>query len=167
MPKSVFMRIVLISASALIIVGVSLLGWMLATSGDRNVIKIELENGKTETVEFKELALVPGSSCEYKIKLKGENAKKYELILDFVEKGKAEENTLKNFAYVKIVSNGSVICDELLATALERDDITLHVDFKEKKNTELTVIFYLPIDVGNEAKNSAAVFELLLTAINE
>ena len=40
-------------------------------------------------------------------------------------------------------------------------------DFRENKNTELKVIYYLPLDVGNEAKNAEAIFELQLTASNE
>jgi hypothetical protein len=29
------------------------------------------------------------------------------------------------------------------------------------------MVYYLPVDIGNEAKNAEAVFELLLTASNE
>ena len=164
MTKSVFMRIILISASVLIIVGVSLMGWVLATSDDRNAIKVRLEEGKTEAVAFENLALVPGESCEYVIKLSGENSKKYDISLDFVEK---QDKNLKKFARVKIISNDEVICDELLQKAFEGDDIVLPVDFSENKNTELIIVYYLPIDVGNEAKNAEAVFELLITASNE
>ena len=90
--------------------------------------------------------------------------KKYDLSLDFVEIG---NKSLKNFAYVKIISNGDVVCDKLLATVFEDQDVVLPVDFNEGKNTEITIVYYLPIDVGNEAKNAEAAFELLLTASNE
>ena len=33
--------------------------------------------------------------------------------------------------------------------------------------TPFEIVYYLPIDVGNEAKNAVAVFELHLTAYNE
>ncbi len=164
MTKSSFTRVVLILSSVLIIVGVALTGWVLATSDDRNVIRVHIEQGETKSVEFENLCLVPGASCEYVIKLKGDNAKKYDLSLDFVE---TEEKNLKNFAYVKIISNGEVVCDELLATVFENESIALPVDFTEQKNTELTIVYYLPAYVGNEAKNAEAVFELLLTASNE
>jgi hypothetical protein len=68
---------------------------------------------------------------------------------------------------VKIISGDEVICDELLAKVFEDDDIVLPVDFAEDKNTELKIVYYLPVDIGNEAKNAEAVFELLLTASNE
>ena len=85
--------------------------------------------------------------------------------LDFVDTD--EEKTLKKYARVKIVADGEVISDELLADAFEKEKIVLPVDFDDKKNTELKIVYYLPLDVGNEAKNAEAVFELLLTASNE
>lgn len=165
MPKSTFMRIVLIVGSALILVGVSLMTWMLVTEDDRSVIEVQLEDGKTQSIEFENLSLVPGEECEYVVTLKSENAKKYDLNLDFVDTEK--DLTLKNFARVKIVANGEVVCDELLATIFENEDIVLPIDFTEDKNTELKIVYYLPLEVGNEAKNAEAIFELLLTASNE
>ncbi len=164
MPKSKLMRIILIAGSVLIIVGVSLMGWMLATEDERSVIEVQLENGKTQSVEFENLSLVPGEECEYTIKLEKSRADKYDLNLDFVE---IEEKTLKNYARVKIIANGEVVCDELLATVFENEDIVLPVDFGEDKNTELKIVYYLPIEIGNEAKKAEAIFELLLTASNE
>ena len=164
MAKSKLMRIILVAGSALIIVGVSLMGWMLETEDERGVIEVKLEDGKTESLVFKNLTLVPGDECEYIIQLEKTSASKYDLELDFVE---TEEKTLKNYAYVKIIANGEVICDELLATVFENDNIVLPVNFDEGKNTELKIVYYLPIEVGNEAKKAEAVFELLLTASNE
>ena len=165
MPKSKLMRIILVAGSVLIIVGVSLMGWMLATEDERGVIEVKLEDGKTESLTFEDLTLVPGEECEYIIQLEKTSASKYELELDFVDTD--EEKTLKNYARVKILANGEVVCDELLADAFEKEKIVLPVDFDEGKNTELKVVYYLPIDVGNEAKRAEAVFELLLTASNE
>lgn len=164
MSKSKLMRIILIAESVLIIVGVWLMGWMLATEDERGVIEVKLEDGKTESLAFEDLALVPGEECEYTILFEKTSASKYDLELDFVE---TEEKTLKNYARVKIVANGKVISDELLADAFENEKIVLPVDFDEGKNTDLKVVYYLPIDVGNEAKNAEAVFALILTASNE
>ena len=164
-PKSKLIRIILIVGSVLTIVGVSLMGGILATEDERNVIEVKLEDGKTESLSFEALALVPGEECEYIIQLEKTSASKYELELDFVDI--EDEKTLKNHARVKIVANGEVVSDELLADAFEKEKIVLPVDFSEGKNTELKVLYYLPQDVGNEAKNAEAVFELLLTASNE
>ena len=164
MPRSKWMRVLLIAGSALIIVGVALMWWFYATEGDRNVIKVELQQGQTQTVEFEHLGLIPGEKCEYTVKLKKASSDKYDLSLDFVE---IEEKTLKNFVRVKILVGEETVCDELLATVFENEDIVLPVDFNANRNTELKIVYYLPIDVGNEAKNAEAIFELLLTASNE
>jgi hypothetical protein len=154
----------MITGSVLIIVGVALLGWIMATEDERNVIEVYLEHGKTESLKFENLSLIPGGECEYKISLDSKYSKSYDITLGFRE---IEESALKDFAYVKIIANGETVCDELLATVLEGDNIVLPVDFTENKNTDLTIVYYLPIEVGNEAKNAEAIFELLLTAINE
>ena len=165
MPKSKLMRIILIAGRVLIIVGVSLMGWMLATEDERGVIEVKLEDGKIESLAFEDLTLVPGEECEYIIKLEKSGASKYDLELDFVDTD--EEKTLKNYARVKILANGEVVSDELLADAFENEKIILPVDFDEGKNTELKIVYYLPLEVGNEAKKAEAFFELLLKASNE
>ena len=165
MPKSKIMRIILVAGSLLIIVGVSLMGWMLSTEDERGVINVKLEDDKTESLAFKNLTLVPGEECEYVIKLEKSGVNKYDMELDFVDKD--EEKTLKNFARVKIISGDEVVCDELLVDAFGNERIVLPVDFDEGKNTELKIVYYLPIEVGNEAKKAEAVFELLLKASNE
>ncbi len=164
MSKSSFMRVIMVAGSVLIIIGVTLMVWMLATEADRNVIKVVIADGETQSIEFESLSLVPGGECEYKVVLKNDNGNKYDLSLDFVE---IEEKTLKNFARVKILSGDGVVYDDLLATTFENENIVLPIDFSEDKNTELTIVYYLPVDVGNEAKNAEATFELLLTASSE
>lgn len=154
----------LIVGSVLIIGGVVLMTCMLATENDRDVIDVQLDEGKTQSVKFENLSLVPGQECEYTIRLEKVSLDECELNLDFVE---MDEGSLKKFARVKIISNGEVLCDELLADVLEGDSVILPVDFDEGKNTELKIVYYLPIEIGNEAKNATAAFELRLTASNE
>ena len=157
-------RIILSVGSVMIIIGVSLMGWMLANENDQGVIEVKLEEGKTETLSFEHLTLIPGQECEYVIQLEKASADTYNLELDFVE---IEEKTLKNYARVKIVAGDEVVCDELLADAFESDVIVLPVDYAEGKNTELKIVYYLPSEVGNEAKKAEAIFELLLKASNK
>ena len=164
MTRSNYVQVVLIVLSTLIIIGALLLSFLMSTDDDRNVIEVRLGDGSTESVKFESLGLVPGEKCEYTISLKGNKAETYELKLDFVEN---EGKELKNFARVNISANGEAICDELLSDVFENDDIVLDVDFNQNKNTELKIVYYMPLDVGNEAKNAEAVFELQLTASNE
>ena len=164
MIRSRFMRILLVCASLMMIVGVALMGWIFATAEERNVIKVSLDDGQTKAISFSDLSMVPGDSCEYQIKLDSESSKQFVLTMEFAESGDLD---LKKFAYVKILSGEEVICDTLMEALFDGDPIVLDVDLKEKKNAELTIVYYLPLDVGNEAKNAEAVFDLLLTASNE
>lgn len=165
MPKSKLMRIILVAGSVLIIIGVALMAWMIATADERGVIDVDLGEGEAEALVFEDLSLVPGESCEYIVRLKEGAVSKYDLELDFDDVD--PEKTLKHYARVKIVIDGEIIYDELLKDAFEKDKIILPVDFDENQNTELKIVCYLPIDVGNEAKNAEAAFKLLLKASNE
>ena len=164
MTRNIIIRSLIAFGSLLIIVGVSLIGWINSTSADKNEIKVEIEEGHTESVEFKDFELVPGASCEYTVKFNGERARQYDVTLDFVEK---EDKTLKKFAYVKIISGDEIIYDRLLADAFEDDVLEISVDFDNNENTELKIVYYLPIEVGNEAKNAEAVFELQFVTKSE
>lgn len=163
MDRGKLMRIILAVIAALILVGVVLMAWMLATRGNRHVIRIDLDD-KIAPVGFEKLALIPGESCAYTIRLTGDVAEQYELHLEFKE---TQDKTLKNFAYIRIESNGQVLCDELMATVFAGEGIDLSVDLTQTKQQELIITYYLPLEVGNEAKNAEAVFELRLTASNE
>lgn len=164
MTKSNFMRIGLIVSSILILIGVALTTYMMTTPNQRNVINVHIENGKTQAIKFEDLCLIPGEECEYTILLDSVAASNYDLMFDFHE---TEEKTLKNYAYARIEINDEVICDQLLATLFDGDDMTLPVDLTEDKKTAIKIVYYLPEDVGNEAQNAEAIFELLITASNE
>jgi hypothetical protein len=164
MQNSKFMRIFLIVGSVLIIVGVSLTTWMLATEDDRNVIRVQIDEGDSTPVKFEALTMVPGDEYEYSVKLVKDRSDKFDLKFDFVETG---DGTLKNYARVKIIVHDNVVYDDLLVNTLGNNNILLSVDFNEDKNTEFQIVYYLPVDVGNEAKNAEALFGLILTASNE
>lgn len=157
-------RIMMLLVSVLLIGGAVLLIWLTETEDERNVMRVNLNSEETKAIHFEDLSMIPGESCEYSISMQGDRAKTYNVHLDFAE---TEEKTLMNFARVTIMVNGETVCDELLATAFERDDIGFSVKFEEEKTIDLNVTFYLPLEVGNEAKNAEALFDLLITASNE
>lgn len=161
MPKRSFMRIILVISSILTIVGLSLMLQDMTSSDEVDEIEVRVDQNMVESLEFQDLALIPGESCEYTVKLKGTATKRYMLYLDFVENG---DQSLKDFAYVKMISGDEVIYDKLLADAFADDDIAFEVDFSEYRNTALTIVYYMPMDVGNEAKNAEAFFNLEISA---
>ena len=60
MVRSNYVQFVLIVLSVLIIVGALLLCFLMSTGDDQNVIKVCLEDGKTESVKFGAF----GEECE-------------------------------------------------------------------------------------------------------
>ena len=167
MNKQLFKQILLIALSVLIILGLGLIVWVLVTENSRNEIRVYLEEGETELVEFEDLTFVPSDSFEYTVKLKGKNAKKYDLDLEFIKTADDDANTLMDYVYVRVISGNQIICDDLMVNVCDRSSIVLPVNFKEDKNTELTIQYYFPVNVGNEAKNAEAGFALKLTASKE
>ena len=164
MTKSPLMRVLLIVGSILIIASVCLMTWMLSTEDERNVIKVSMDEGDSKPIKFDALSLVPGDECEYTVKLAKGSVDQFDLNLDFVENG---DGALKNFARVKIIVRDNVVYDDLLANTLENESIQMSVDLREDINDEFRIVYYLPLDVGNEAKNAEAQFGLILTASNE
>ena len=152
------MRIILIAASILIIIGVVLMRFMFRSFQTGDVIKLYLEDGKTEAIGFSDLSLVPGDSKEYHVKLTASPAGKYDIKLSFAEE---VDKGLKNFVHVKLIADDMVLCDQLLADAFENDELVMPADFRKEKYADLTIIYYMPIEVGNEAKNVEAIFSLL------
>ena len=161
--KGTVTRILIIISSIMTIVGLLLMYQTMEASKDQQVITVHIHEGEIETVAFADLTLVPGSSSQYIVKIKSDTAENCELSLDFV---RTAQSPLEEFAYVRIISDGEVVYDALLAEAFETK-LSLPVHFGLLHNTELTVEYYMPIEVGNEAKNAEAHFELHLTASNE
>lgn len=155
--------IALIVMCVMALVGVALTAYFLSAA--KNVIKVEIEPDKTQAVEFEHLGLHPGESCEYILRLSSEYSEEYRLELKF--KDRAPELTLKDYACVRIERDGETVCDEVLATAFELDCITLGIDFSHGAKNEITIVFYMPEEIGNEAQDAEADFELLITATDE
>ena len=78
--------------------------------------------------------------------------------LSFTDKD--PDGTLKNFVRVKILSGETELYDELLADAMKGEGTTVHVNFDKDENTELKLVYYMPLEVGNEAKLAASDFQL-------
>ena len=169
MPQGKRLRFLIVAGVLLIAAGLLLVSWIVATEEERNTIEIRLSDKRPSTKEivFDHLALVPGEDCEYEIVLKGDRTLKgdtYKLTMDFEE---IEEGRLKDYARIQIISNDTIVCDELLATVLEGEDMEFSIDFNEEKSKSIRILFYLPDEVGNEAKKAEALFKLVLIAGTE
>lgn len=157
------MRTILVVTSLVIIIGVALMAWSLAMAR-RDVIVVNLNSDDPQLVGFDNFGLIPGQSCEYKIELKNRAMSGGDVRLQFLER---EEKTLKEYAYIKVTAGDLVICDERMADIFDGEGVKLPVNFDNGENTELKIEYYLPLDVGNEAKNAEVVFDLLISMAGE
>ena len=162
--RNTIIRTLIVVGSLLIITGIVIIALMTSTSDNPGIVNVDMDNSKPQAVEFNNFDLVPGSSCEYEIKFNGSRFKQYTVALEFVEK---ENKSLKDYLRVKIISGDKEIYDNLLANAFSDIPLALSVDFDKGLNTDLKLVYYLPIEVGNEAKNADADFELLFKAESE
>ena len=154
----------MIAICVLILTGSCIMGYFVVNP-DRGSDTIEVDLGKGGNVDFEDLAMLPGESTEYKIKLKGEVEAECDITLKFKEKG--DNNTLKNFVYVRIEYEDEVVCDELLADVLDGKRIKLDGDFRDGKRDIIKITYYMPIEVENEAENAEADFSLQISVVNE
>lgn len=164
MTKKKLMQIGVIVLSIMILIGIALSIYLHTASKRKNIININIDGNETKNVEFKNLSMVPGEKIEYIINLKSEVVKECKVTLRFQE---IEEQNLKNYVYVQIVSNDEKISEQLLKNLLEDKEIVIPVDFTKEKKKEIKISYYLPEEVGNEAQNAEASFELLITTTNE
>lgn len=124
-------------------------------------IQVEIEDGETTEVEFEKLGLLPGQSTEYTLYLSSSDGPTKTVHFDFHE---TSDSPLADFVYVKMIFNGEVICDALLADVMTDAPITFEADLSTGEQHEVTIIYYMPEEVGNEAEGAEAWFDLYITA---
>ncbi len=163
MTKSTITSIIVIAISSMILIGGGIMGYFVANP-DRGADTISVDIGEGGTVAFEDLALLPGEQTKYEIELKGEIETECEVTLSFEEKS---DKTLKHYVYAKVEHNGEVIADKSLSELFEGEVFKFKSDLTKGKISTLTITYYMPADVGNEAENAEADFVLHITAANE
>ena len=165
MDKNKLMKIAIGVLVAILVVYLIIIIIMAASSAGQRTIRVEIEAGESHSLEFKRLGLVPGEECGYTVKLSSDDTSKFDLTLGFLPD---QSTGLENYARVKLVTeDGEILCDELLADAFDIDPLVLSVDLDEGLNDRIEVIYYMPDSVGNEAEETEATFQLVITASNE
>lgn len=136
--------------------------WNLFNSSNGNhTVKVEIENGEGETVPFEKLGLVPGDSVTYDLYLSTTDGPTKSVYLEFYE---VQDSPLKDFVRVRILVNDEELCDELLGDLMDSGKIDFNMDLSVGDECKVTLVYYMPIEVGNEAANAEAWFDLCITA---
>lgn len=151
---------------ALIIVGCVLAGILLHKQGDgENTVEIRFEEeSAAEVVEFHELTLNPGDSEVYSLMLTNQLSGDCSLTVDFSPADDhPSSNSMAQYVYAKVELNGETVYEMRLSELLRTEAKTLECRMDTKKPIELRITYHMPEDVGNEAENTEAWFDLALT----
>ena len=169
--KRAFILILLVSLSATMLVGAGLATYFLFNADrETNIHDIDLKIDGRYTLEFSELDLIPGESAEYDVNLHSEMAVDAFVSLEFKRVDEIAEGIakLENYAYARITRGDEVLCDSLLSELLNNETrVTFECAIGANDHSNLKITYYMPSEVGNEAQNAEASFEMIITATNE
>lgn len=154
------LRALLIVLCILILIGVTLIVYLL--NSDRSIINVVIGGEEAVPVRFERLGLSPGEKCGYTVRLGSDTRTAYTVTLEFRDLDPTL--TLKQFAFVRVETEGDVICDGMLSDVFSAGEYILTVDLSDGARHDIAVTYYMPEEVGNEAQNAEASFELLITA---
>lgn len=149
----------------MILLGVALMIWMLLAdrNGDNIKVKVEIEEiNVPKKVEINDYILVPGYENEYTLTVTSDRPGDYDLTFSFVEKGN-EDNVLKENLHILIEYDGEVLCDDKLSELYDRT-IDFSIELKRWHGQDIRVVYYIPIEVGNEIQGQVIDFDLFITA---
>lgn len=147
--------VIIIISIVLTLTGVVILGLLQNNNNleENTVIEVNGETSKTLKAEIK--GLYPGKTEEYTILLKGDSTEEYSITLNFFDDNGGE---LKKYIVVRIETNNNSI-EKSLEELLEGELISLGQGV-----TEITILYTMPIDVGDEAQGASIVFYVELNA---
>lgn len=159
------MTALLIFTAAIIVIAIIFLIYFFVTRNSReDVIDVRLDSDKSTALEFENLAIIPGGSCQYELKLSHNVKADYKITLSFADKD--EKLTLKSYVYAKVIAGDEVICDALLEDIFNGDPLTFTRELSKKKSETVKIVYYMPTEVDNDAKNAEAKFDLVISADN-
>ena len=122
------------------------------------------EEGIEETVSIDGLGLVPGESREYSFVLNCTKEGRYAIGIKVDE---TKDGGLKNFVNVKIKIGDDTLLEDKLVNITDQTTV-LDLSYPFLKTTEaFTVVYTMPLDVGNEAMNTYADFDMTVLISNE
>lgn len=149
----------------MILLGVALMIWVLLAkrNGDNIKVKVEVEEiNVPKRVDINDYILVPGYENEYTLTVTADRPGDYDLTFSFVEKGN-EDNILKENLYILIEYDGEIICDDKLSELYDQQ-FYLDIELKRWRGKDIRVVYYVPIEVGNEIQGQVVDFDLYITA---
>lgn len=128
-------------------------------------ITVSKEGTTTDTVEVNNLSLYPTDSRAYTVHLKCKASGTYGILLDFEEK---RDGGLKPYVDVTIKADGKTVFVGQLAALLSGESTPqFSGELSGERPFDIEIIYTMPREVGNEAQNAFADFNVNLTIEKE
>ena len=127
---------------------------------DDHSIGVEIADGESGKVSFEHLNLVPGDEVAYTLLVSSIEGPTYAVDFEFRE---ISDSPLKDYVYVRMLIGEEELCDELLADLMDNGAISRNLVISKGEECAVTIIYYMPEEIGNEAEGADAYFELYIT----
>lgn len=125
-----------------------------------NHIIIDGKYHTTEIIEFRNLSLLPGKKTEYKLYLTCKDEGNYSFNIDFF---KNEDSYLNEILNVYIMFEDEIVFKENLSNILDDEKmISFNIKLSKTEKSQFTIIYEMPISVGNEAQGLKTALDIKL-----
>ncbi len=163
MTKVQYWRLLLIILSLMILIGSAMVYLVIRFGHDGNAIKMDIQYGQPQKVEFSQFAMIPGGKSEYIITPYRYVPGVYNLTFDFQDK-EIGHSIFDKSVYVYIECDGVVYCDQRLSSIFDSENPVITLDLRKDISKEIKLVYYIPEEIGNEIQGATADFELFIIA---
>ncbi len=118
------------------------------------------EQPQTE-MEVNLSGLYPGMSISYEIHLKANKGDTFDITMEFE---KTDKDSLARFVDVEVRLNGEGIDSAKLSEYLGGRQIAFSAEFDDAPEIDIEVVYSMSIDVGDDAQNTTADFNIILSS---
>ncbi len=154
--------IFILSLVAITMIGIAIGIWNYS-SQDKFINKktIVLNEQPQTEMEVYLSGICPGMHVSYEIHLQANMGDAFDITMNFE---KTDADSLAKFIDVEIRSNGERIDSAKLAAYLSGKQIAFPAKFDSTSDIEIEILYSMGLDVGDEAQNTAADFNIVLSA---
>ncbi len=158
-------NILIISMVVLTLLGVGLGTWSQLSQEkyvtEKNIVLDDKDKTQTEEMAVKLTEIIPGDKREYSIFLSALEGDAFNFTVKF-EKG--SEKSLAPFIDVEIFLDEGSISKTKLTELLNGQEVQFSKTFDATSKLEIKIVYSMGLDVGDEAQNTTADFNIILTA---
>ena len=173
MKRKLVLRILICTVSALLLLGTGMTAWFLLNPEDKRPDTTEIvipQNGESTknelALKFEAPRIHPGETLKHTVLLTGEVEGEARINLKFKE-DRARVNDLAKYLHTSVSINGTEYCNMLLCELFSAELDTVVCNLAKKDPVVIEISYSMPIEIGNEAEDVEAFFDLLVISSNE